>query len=209
MCLVVCPTGIDIRDGLSIGCIACGKCIDACTIQMRKENKKSLINYDSMNRIENNEKIKWVRPRTVIYAILLLAVFSTAGVLLVNRVPIYASIIPERNLEPMVIPGQQVRNFYNINLRNMTYEDRELKLEILDNKEMHPVIHTGRDGSTIQVAANSSAQLRFFIESDNLPKSKKPYSIIQILIGIEDIKNPAFKINKTLPLRLPDDPSIQ
>ena len=43
MCLVVCPTGIDIRDGLNVGCIACGKCIDACTIQMAKENKNRLL----------------------------------------------------------------------------------------------------------------------------------------------------------------------
>lgn len=209
MCLVVCPTGIDIRDGLNVGCIACGKCIDACTIQMAKENKKSLINYDSMNRVEKNQKIKWIRPRTVIYATLLTAVVTTAIVLLSNRVPLYASIIPERNLEPMVIPGQKVRNFYNLNLRNMTYEDRVLKLEIIESEKLKPIIHTGSEDSKVKIPANGSAQLRIFIESENLPKSEKPSNTFQVKMRIEDINNSSFKINKTLPLRLPDDPSIQ
>jgi len=176
---------------------------------MAKENKKSLINYDSMNRVEKNQKIKWIRPRTVIYATLLCAVATTAIVLLSNRVPLYASVIPERSLEPMVIPGQKVRNFYNLNLRNMTYEDRELKLEIIESEKLKPIIHTGSEDSKVKIPANGSAQLRIFIESENLPKSEKPSNTFQVKMRIEDINNSSFKINKTLPLRLPDDPSIQ
>jgi cytochrome c oxidase accessory protein FixG len=209
MCLVVCPTGIDIRDGLNVGCIACGKCIDACTVQMGKENKKSLINYDSMNRVEKNQKIKWIRPRTVIYATLLFTVLTTAIVLLSNRVPLYASVIPDRNLEPMIIPGQKVRNFYNLNLRNMTYEDRELKIEIAEMEKIKPIIHTGTDNSTVKIPANGSAQLRVFVESENLSKKDKTSQTVQINMLIEDIQNSKFKISKLLPMRLPDDPSIQ
>lgn len=209
MCLVVCPTGIDIRDGLNVGCIACGKCIDACTIQMGKENKKSLINYDSLNRVEKNQKIRWIRPRTVIYATILFSVLTTAIVLLSNRVPLYASIIPERSLEPMIIPEQKVRNFYILNLQNMTYENRELKLEIVDNERLKPVIHTGSEDSKIQVPANGTAKLRIFIETGNLPKSEKQSSIVQVKLQIQDTSNTSYKINKTIPLRLPDDPSIQ
>lgn len=209
MCLVVCPTGIDIRDGLNVGCIACGKCIDACTVQMGKESKKSLINYDSLNRVEKNQKIKWIRPRTVIYATLLTTVLTTAVILLSNRVPLYASVIPDRNLEPMIIPGQKVRNFYNLNLRNMTYEDRELKIVIAEMEKIKPIIHTGTDNSTVKIPANGSAQLRVFVESENLPKSEKTSQTVQINMNIEDINNSKFKISKTLPMRLPDDPSIQ
>lgn len=209
MCLVVCPTGIDIRDGLNVGCIACGKCIDACTVQMGKESKKSLINYDSLNRVEKNQKIKWIRPRTVIYATLLTTVLTTAIILLSSRVPLYASVIPDRNLEPMIIPGQKVRNFYNLNLRNMSYEDRELKIEIAEMEKIKPIIHTGTDDSTVKVPANGSAQLRVFVESENLSKKDKPSQTVQINMSIEDIHNSKFKISKTLPMRLPDDPSIQ
>ncbi|MBK8398960.1 MAG: cytochrome c oxidase accessory protein CcoG [Leptospiraceae bacterium] len=209
MCLVVCPTGIDIRDGLNVGCIACGKCIDACTIQMGKENKKSLINYDSLNRVEKNQKIRWIRPRTVIYATILSVVLSTAVILLNNRVPLYASVIPDRNLEPMIIPGQKVRNFYNLNLRNMTYEDRELKLEIIESEKLHPIIRTGSEDSKVKIPANGSAELRIFIETDNLPKLEKSAPIVHVKMNIEDVSNQKFKINKLLPLRLPDDPTIQ
>ena len=143
------------------------------------------------------------------YATLLFAVLTTAIVLLSNRVPLYASVIPERSLEPMIIPGQRVRNFYNLNLRNMTYENRELKLEIIENERLKPIIHTGTEGSKITIPANGSAQLRIFIESENLPKSEKPTQTFQIKMNIEDVNNSSFKINKILPLRLPDDPSIQ
>ena len=142
-------------------------------------------------------------------AILITTTLTTAAVLLKNRVPIYASIIPERSLEPMIIPGQQVRNFYNMNLRNMTYEDRELKMEIVDSEKLHPVIHTGKEGATVNVPANGSAQLRIFIETKNLPKAEKPSSTFQIMMNIEDVNNPSYKITKTLPLRLPNDPTIQ
>ena len=162
-----------------------------------------------MNRVEKNQKIKWIRPRTVIYATLLTTVLTTAIVLLSNRVPLYASVIPDRNLEPMIIPGQKVRNFYNLNLRNMTYEGRELKIEITEMEKIKPIIHTGTDNSTVKIPANGSAQLRVFVESENLPKKDKPSQTVQINMSIEDIQNSKFKINKTLPMRLPDDPTIQ
>ena len=65
MCVAVCPTGIDIREGLQVGCVACGKCVDACTSIMAKENKKTLIGYFSLAQIETKEKIKWKTPNEV------------------------------------------------------------------------------------------------------------------------------------------------
>ena len=87
--------------------------------------------------------------------------------------------------------------------------DTELKLEIIESEKLKPIIHTGSEDSKVKIPANGSAQLRIFIESENLPKSEKPSNTFQVKMRIEDINNSSFKINKTLPLRLPDDPSIQ
>lgn len=208
MCLVVCPTGIDIREGLNIGCIACAKCVDACTVQMGKENKKSLINYDTLARVENNSPIKWIRPRTLLYATLLTVVVTTAVILLFNRVPLYASISPERNIEPMIIENHQVRNFYSVHLKNMTYDDRELKLSLEDNSLVHPVLRIGTEESIVKVAKNGDVRLRVFIDSANVAKKDKASGTVMINLQIQDVNNPKYKLTKKLPLRLPDDPSL-
>jgi cytochrome c oxidase accessory protein FixG len=71
-CVQVCPTGIDIRQGLQMECVGCSNCIDACDAIMDKVNRpRGLIRYDSMQGLEGR-KTKWIRPRTIAYSILLL-----------------------------------------------------------------------------------------------------------------------------------------
>jgi len=72
-CVQVCPTGIDIRHGLQLECIGCAACVDACDEIMTKvERPKGLIRYDSLVGL-NGGRTRWLRPRTVIYGVLLLA----------------------------------------------------------------------------------------------------------------------------------------
>lgn len=93
MCNVVCPTGIDIREGLQIGCIACGLCVDACTIEMGKKEKPTLIDYRTIAQTEDPKAERpYVRPRTLIYGALITLFLVTFVYLLINRVPIYANI---------------------------------------------------------------------------------------------------------------------
>jgi cytochrome c oxidase accessory protein FixG len=71
-CVQVCPTGIDIRHGLQLECIGCAACIDACDEVMTKVNRPTgLVRYDSFVGLGGG-KTRWVRPRTVVYFILLL-----------------------------------------------------------------------------------------------------------------------------------------
>jgi cytochrome c oxidase accessory protein FixG len=77
-CVQVCPTGIDIRHGLQLECIGCAACIDACDEVMTKiDRPKGLIRYDSFVGLAGG-KTRWVRPRTVVYGILLLIGASVA-----------------------------------------------------------------------------------------------------------------------------------
>ena len=71
-CVQVCPTGIDIRHGLQLECIGCAACIDACDEIMTKVARpKGLIRYDSLVKFAGG-RTRWIRPRTVVYGILLL-----------------------------------------------------------------------------------------------------------------------------------------
>jgi cytochrome c oxidase accessory protein FixG len=77
-CVSVCPTGIDIRNGLQIECIGCAACIDACDeVMERLHRPKGLIRYDSLNGFAGR-KTRWFRPRTAVYTVLLLAGISVA-----------------------------------------------------------------------------------------------------------------------------------
>ncbi len=69
-CVVVCPAGIDIRDGFQLECIACARCIDACTNVMQRLDHETLVAYSSVAELEGR-KPRVVRPRTVAYAAML------------------------------------------------------------------------------------------------------------------------------------------
>ena len=78
-CVQVCPTGIDIRHGLQLECIGCAACIDACHEVMTKVRRPlGLIRYDSFAGLGGG-KTRWVRPRTILYAILLLIGVAVAA----------------------------------------------------------------------------------------------------------------------------------
>ncbi|PJZ70458.1 cytochrome c oxidase accessory protein CcoG [Leptospira perolatii] len=205
MCLVVCPTGIDIREGTNVGCIACGKCSDACTHQMAKEGKKTLIGYWSENQIlENNTKIKWIRPRTVAYGGLLLLVISALSILLWNRVPMYLSILPDRNIQPMILPDKTVRNFYEVQIQNYTFESRTLKVEVekTDLKGELRIVVGGTEQGTINLPENSNEHYRLIIElhAGELDLAKRSH---EIRVLVRDIKDPNFVKTNTVPFLLP------
>ena len=84
-CVRTCPTGIDIRDGLQMECIACTQCIDACDDIMDKIDKpRGLIRYTSEHALEG-EPTRIVRPRTVLYTVLLLALVTAFTVAITTR----------------------------------------------------------------------------------------------------------------------------
>ncbi len=90
-CVFVCPTGIDIRDGFQLECIACARCIDACDIVMEKQGHESLIQFSSIAE-QRGRKPRAVRPRTVVYGGLLTGIAAAATVLMVARAPFDAAV---------------------------------------------------------------------------------------------------------------------
>lgn len=122
ICVQVCPTGIDIRNGLQYECIACGACIDACDEVMDKLGyPRGLIRYSTQNAIDN-KPTHILRPRVILYGLLLAGVFAAWVFGVLNRTPLIVEAIRDRNALYRVVEGGEVENAYT--LRVVNKEDR-------------------------------------------------------------------------------------
>jgi cytochrome c oxidase accessory protein FixG len=125
ICVQVCPTGIDIRNGLQYMCIGCAACIDACDQVMAKMNyPKGLIRYSTQNAIDgkypDREIVKHVlRPRTLVYTFILLAIMVAFVYTLAARVPLRADVIRDRLTLSREVEHGQIENLYRLQIINM------------------------------------------------------------------------------------------
>ncbi|MDI9245720.1 cytochrome c oxidase accessory protein CcoG [Marinobacter sp. CHS3-4] len=129
-CVQVCPTGIDIRDGLQYECIGCALCIDACDEVMDKMNyPRGLIRYTTENELEGKPS-KLVRPRTVGYGVALLLMIFAIGYTIATRVP--ATLDAERDRGALFkFNGQgRVENTYTLRIGNMTEVPQTFNLSV-------------------------------------------------------------------------------
>ena len=124
ICVQVCPTGIDIRNGLQYECIGCAACADGCDQVMDKMGyARGLIRYASENALERHlgAKDMWrrmLRPRTVIYSTLLAVIIIGTGVSLVMRNPLKVDVIRDRGtLAREAAPGV-IENVYRVQIMN-------------------------------------------------------------------------------------------
>ena len=133
-CVVVCPTGIDIRNGLQMECIACGLCVDACDNIMQKIGlPKGLIRYDTINHLldpKPEKKFKIWQPRTFFYTAILLIACSLLLRSLVLKPTLELAAIPDRNPLFVTLSDGSVRNGYTIKISNKTHEQKTFALEI-------------------------------------------------------------------------------
>jgi len=125
LCVQVCPTGIDIRDGLQYMCIGCGACIDACNEVMEKvAYPKGLIRYTSERAMQRGESSKQARahlrrPRVLVYGSLLLALITAfMASLLFLRNPVRMDVLRDRGVLGREIPGGMIENVYRLQIIN-------------------------------------------------------------------------------------------
>ncbi len=116
-CVVVCPQGIDIRNGFQLECIACGLCIDACTTVMDKFNHPTLVRYSTDAR-DHGGTTSLIRPRTVVYAALLTAIGGLMLAMLVMHSPLEAQIARAAGTHYAVDDDGFVRNTYMLRVAN-------------------------------------------------------------------------------------------
>jgi cytochrome c oxidase accessory protein FixG len=134
ICVQVCPTGIDIRDGLQYECIGCTACIDGCNQVMDKMGyAPGLIRYASSNAL--SEHLGWatmlrriLRPRILIYSIILWAIIIATAVSLYQRIPVKVDVIRDRNALSREVADGQIENVYRLQIMNTEEKYRYLQI---------------------------------------------------------------------------------
>jgi len=136
MCVQVCPTGIDIREGLQYECIACALCIDACDSVMDKfEYPRGLIRYSTERALEN-KKYRLFRPRTIVYTAVLTTLLGMMVVFMSLRKPVILDVIRDRNALYRDVGRAGIENSYTIRVINKHNEDHEYVLSVSGIEEM-------------------------------------------------------------------------
>jgi cytochrome c oxidase accessory protein FixG len=126
----VCPTGIDIRNGLQYQCIGCAACIDACDEVMDKmDYPRGLIRYTTQHAIDG-ETTHVIRPRMLVYATLLGGLFIAGLVALWLRQPLGLDVIRDRNALYREVNGESIENVYNVKILNKDPHPRHFKLTL-------------------------------------------------------------------------------
>ena len=129
MCVQVCPTGIDIRQGLQIECIACAACVDVCNDVMDKMSyPRGLIRYTTHHAMEEQKPVKVLRPRILVYGALLLTLLLGFGTAVAMRSTLIVDVIRDRNVLYREAPGGMIENVYTITLVNKTEVERRYEL---------------------------------------------------------------------------------
>lgn len=130
LCVQVCPTGIDIRDGLQYECIGCALCVDACNSVMDKMSyPQGLIRYTSERELQG-KKTHWLRPRIIGYALVLAVMVGVFSYTMFSRVPLELTAIRDRNQLFITTDSGAIDNIYILQLVNMDREMHEFTIGI-------------------------------------------------------------------------------
>lgn len=158
LCVQVCPTGIDIRDGLQYQCIGCAHCIDACDQVMEKMGYvPGLVSYTTERQMaephEHRSKARWLRPRSIGYALVCAALSMAFVFALLQRSELAFDILRERGTLYHLMPNQPVptiRNDYQLKVMNKGQQPAKYRIAV-----SAPVAAQLLSGETIEVAPGS------------------------------------------------------
>jgi cytochrome c oxidase accessory protein FixG len=183
-CVAVCPTGIDIRDGAQLDCIQCGLCIDACDTVMEKIGREPrLIGYDNDINIQRRRAGKppiyrIVRPRTVVYCVMIASVGAIMLYALLTRTLLDVNVLHDRNPVAVRLSDGSIRNAYTVRLLNKRGFDRVVAIDI-DGPQNAAIHVVGADSVTpdrpmIVLGRDQTTELRLLVTApaeSNLEKS--------------------------------------
>jgi cytochrome c oxidase accessory protein FixG len=134
LCVAVCPTGIDIRDGLQLECVNCTQCIDACDAVMDRVGRpRGLIRYSSQSALDR-EPTKLVRPRVIVYSLVIVGLVTVLAVLLSTRKAFDLTLLRGLGSPFVIAPSGEVDNLVRVKLVNRTAEPRTYTVEAVSPK---------------------------------------------------------------------------
>ena len=170
LCVQVCPTGIDIREGQQYECIGCAACIDACDQVMEKVGSpKGLIRYDTLNGMENgwSQAQLWkrvFRPRVLIYSAVLFTVTALLFGSILTRVPLKVDVLRDRGALSREVKNGVIENVYRLSLINSSETERTFSVEV----EGLPGIRIDTETTVVmEPASNKMVPVRVRAEPDS------------------------------------------
>lgn len=157
-CVVVCPSGIDIRNGIQLECIQCTACIDACNKMMDSTHKPhGLIRYTSYNTVKDgrNALFKW---RTLGYLVVWLVVLSIFTTLLLRRENIETVLLRQPGMLAQKFPDGTVGNLYSLKIFNKTFDKQTAEIRLVQPAgEIRFIDKPG------EIDAQNVSEVRFFV----------------------------------------------
>ena len=165
ICVQVCPTGIDISDGMQYMCIGCGACIDACDQVMEKvDYPKGLIRYTTERAIEEKESnqsaIRHIlRPRVLIYTAFITVLASAFFISLATRNPLRVDVMRDRGALAREVEGVRIENIYRIQIMNASEHPMKVHVKATGLDGLKILNSQGQEISVINVGPASNQLL--------------------------------------------------
>ncbi|SDU77939.1 cytochrome c oxidase accessory protein CcoG [Pseudomonas sihuiensis] len=184
MCVQVCPTGIDIRDGLQIECIGCAACIDACDDIMDKMNyPKGLISYTTEHNL-SGRKTRLLRPRLIGYAVALVAMIGLFAWAVATRPLVELDVLKDRVLFRENERGY-IENVYTLKIMNKAQRDMTYVITV---DGLDGLVYEGKR----EVRALAGEVYSFPVELSIAPE-KLPSSANNIVFHVQSADDPSIK----------------
>ncbi|MET3116348.1 cytochrome c oxidase accessory protein FixG [Undibacterium sp. GrIS 1.8] len=194
ICVQVCPTGIDIRDGLQYECIGCAACVDACDTVMDKIGApRGLIRFSTANAIKNNLSEQQVlksifRSRVLIYSAILVVIVSVLAINLLTRVPLKLDVIRDRGSMGRELNEGVIENVYKLQIMNTAEANHIYRIKVsgLDSIRLD-----SPDQIELPGATTKAIPVRVHVDHDHGKQGSN-----KIWFQLEAIDNPALQVKE-------------
>ena len=136
LCVRVCPTGIDIRNGLQLECIQCERCIDACqSIMTNLGRDPGLIRIASTQELSGVQTSRWKRPRVYVYSLMIVAILAAGLLKLTSRPALSLTILRQQGVAFSEIPDGRLSNMFTARVNNTTTETLKINIELVNKSD--------------------------------------------------------------------------
>ncbi|EGU33079.1 cytochrome c oxidase accessory protein CcoG [Vibrio scophthalmi] len=177
LCVQVCPTGIDIRDGLQYECINCGACIDACDQTMDKMGyEKGLISYTTEHRL-SGKSTKVMRPKLLGYGAVLLLITGLFFIQIASVDPAGMNVLRDRSQLYRENSSGEIENTYTLKIINKTQQTQQYQLSVTG---LEDVSWYGKNTVTVAPGEVLTLPMSLGMQADNL---SSPVSTIQFILS--------------------------
>ena len=185
ICVQVCPTGIDIRNGLQYQCIGCAACIDACDDVMDKMGyDRGLIRYTTEHSLMGKHT-HILRPRVIVYALILFGITVSAFYSILTRTPIAMDVIRDRNSLYRETNEGLIENVYIIKLLNMDKQDHSYTLTAAGIPDL--ILKKDTDKIVVKSGEVVELPVRVQVDAYDLKQRSSEISFTLTAIGNDDL----------------------